>query len=1089
MISNFEFLKDKFPILFNLGSLAEKYCYTDSNSCLTKLGMIGETIVNLIVIYDNVLLPEKNNAAIKIKFLHSEGLLTKDLVDILNELRDKRNKAVHKNYSSTSDSKLLLEMTHSLCEWFMQTYGDWNYKSKKFIMPQDNQEEFSFDKVAEEKLEIKLKSEAESVARNSEKIKREERVKRVNVVSNNRRKSEAEVRFIIDKQLRQVGWEVDSENLKYSKGISPSKGRNIAISEWPTISKDGKKGFADYVLFIGLKMVGIIEAKAEHKDVSSVIDYQCKEYSQNIRDEDYTYIYDLSREYKVPFVFASNGRKYLEQYKTKSGIWFLDLRKPFNVPRPLSGWISPEGIMELLDKDIENGNEKLKKLSNDFLRDEDGLNLREYQLKAIDEVEKAVINGKKNVLLAMATGTGKTRTILGIIYRFLKSNRFKRILFLVDRTSLGEQAQDVFKEVKIEELMTLDNIYNIKGLNDSEIDKETRVKVATVQSMVKQLIYNDEEKMPSVTDYDLIIVDEAHRGYILDRDMSDTEFLYDNHIDYQSKYRFVIDYFDAIKIGLTATPALQTTEIFGAPVFKYTYREAVIDGFLVDHDAPYNIKTKLNTEGIHYNSGDKVAVYDNVTGEILNSEEIDDEIDFNVEDFNRKVITENFNRTVLKEIASYIDPEDSSQGKTLIYAVDDKHADMIVSILKEIYANFEIDNNAIMKITGSVGGGNPRKVQEAIKRFKNEKFPSIAVTVDLLTTGIDVPEITNLVFMRCVKSRILFEQMLGRATRLCNKINKTHFNIFDAVGVYDALKDFNTMKPAVVDSSTTFNRLIDILHGVENEEEINYQIDQIIGKIQRKKRSIKEGKDLENFISLSGGKNPDEFINEIKCKDFKTAKDFIISYRNLFDFLEKTKSTNKLDRIIISDKEDDLLEVTRNYGNFDKPEDYLDSFSEYLKNNMNEITALKIICTKPRELTRKDLKDLKLILDREGFDENKLNSAISNLTNEEISSDIISIIRRYAIGSPLLNIEDRVKDAVKKLEKKYKFSKIQLKWLERIENYLIKELVFDLDVFESDTRFKREGGFNKINKAFNNELENIIIELKEYLYDDGGKSA
>ena len=245
MISNFEFLKDKFPILFNLGSLAEKYCYTDSNSCLTKLGMIGETIVNLIVIYDNVLLPEKNNAAIKIKFLHSEGLLTKDLVDILNELRDKRNKAVHKNYSSTSDSKLLLEMTHSLCEWFMQTYGDWNYKSKKFIMPQDNQEEFSFDKVAEEKLEIKLKSEAESVARNSEKIKREERVKRVNVVSNNRRKSEAEVRFIIDKQLRQVGWEVDSENLKYSKGISPSKGRNIAISEWPTISKDGKKGFAD----------------------------------------------------------------------------------------------------------------------------------------------------------------------------------------------------------------------------------------------------------------------------------------------------------------------------------------------------------------------------------------------------------------------------------------------------------------------------------------------------------------------------------------------------------------------------------------------------------------------------------------------------------------------------------------------------------------------------------------------------------------------------------------------------------------------------------------------------------------------------
>lgn len=1052
MVSNFEFLKEKFPILFNLGSLAEKYCYTDSNSCLMKLGMIGETIVNLIVIYDNVLPPKDSRADIKIRFLYSEGLLTKDLVDILNELRVKRNKAAHDNYSSVSDSKLLLEMTHSLCEWFMQTYGDWDYKSKEFIMPKDNSNDDKFYVLDEEELE-ELKNKAEVVATNSEKIDREERVKRVHMVSNNRRKSEAEVRFIIDKQLRQVGWEVDSENLKYSKGVRPSKGRNIVISEWPTMSKDGKKGFADYVMFIGLKMVGIIEAKAEYKDIPSVIDYQCKEYSRGVHKEEYINIYECTSDYKVPFIFASNGRKYLEQYKTRSGIWFLDLRKPYNVPRPLSGWISPYGIEELLKGDIEEGNRKLQESSNDFLRDEDGLNLREYQLMAIDEVERAVINGKKKILLAMATGTGKTRTILGMIYRFLKSNRFKRILFLVDRTSLGEQAQDVFKEVKIEELMTLDDIYNIKGLNDGEIDRETRVKVSTVQSMVKQLIYNDEEKMPSVTDYDLIIVDEAHRGYVLDRDMSDMEFVYDNPTNYQSKYRFVIDYFDAVKIGLTATPALQTTEIFGAPVFKYTYREAVIDGFLVDHDAPYNIKTKLNTGGIHYNSGDKVALYDNITGEILNGEEIDDEVDFNVEDFNRRVITENFNKTVLKEISNYIDPEDINQGKTLIYAVDDKHADMIVSILKEIYSEFEVDNEAIMKITGSVGGGNPRKVQEAIKRFKNERFPSIGVTVDLLTTGIDVPEITNLVFMRCVKSRILFEQMLGRATRLCDKINKTHFNIFDAVGVYDALKDFNTMKPAVVDVSVTFNNLIESLYDVEDEDEIKYQIDQVIGKLQRRKRTIKDGKDLDNFISLSGGRNPDEFIKHIKSKSFEDAKDFIISYKNLFDFLEETKATNKKDRIIISDKEDELLEVTRNYGAFDRPEDYLDSFSEYLKNNMNEIASLKIICTKPRELTRKDLKDLKLILDREGFDESKLNSAISNLTNEEISSDIISIIRRYAIGSPLLNIEDRVKDAVGRLKKKYKFSKIQEKWLKRIENYLIR-LCFKIMLIICD-KFKR----------------------------------
>lgn len=417
-------------------------------------------------------------------------------------------------------------------------------------------------------------------------------------------------------------------------------------------------------------------------------------------------------------------------------------------------------------------------------------------------------------------GTGKTRTVLGMIYRFLKTNRFKRILFLVDRTSLGEQASDVFKEVKLEDLMTLDEIYNIKGLEDKNIDKETRIQVATVQSLVKRILYNDGETMPAVTDYDLIIIDEAHRGYILDKEMGDTEILYRDQRDYQSKYRSVIEYFDAVKIALTATPALQTTEIFGQPVFKYTYREAVIEGYLVDHDAPHHLETKLSTGGIHYKSGDTVMIYDPVTGEIINSELLDDELDFDVEQFNRQVITENFNKTVLGEIARDIDPENpEEQGKTLIYAVDDQHADMIVSILRDIYSEYGVSNEAIMKITGSVGGGNPKKVQEAIKRFKNESYPSIAVTVDLLTTGIDVPEITTLVFMRRVKSRILFEQMLGRATRLCPKIHKTHFEIYDPVGVYDSLNDVNTMKPVVVNPTTSFTQLLDGLSEINDDKQ------------------------------------------------------------------------------------------------------------------------------------------------------------------------------------------------------------------------------------------------------------------------------
>ena len=188
--------------------------------------------------------------------------------------------------------------------------------------------------------------------------------------------------------------------------------------------------------------------------------------------------------------------------------------------------------------------------------------------------------------------------------------------------------------------------------------------------MVKRILYNDGDDMPAVTDFDLIIIDEAHRGYILDKEMDETEQLYRDQREYQSTYRTVIEYFDAVKIGLTATPALQTTEIFGQPVFRYSYREAVIEGYLVDHDAPHQLQTKLSTEGIHYKSGDEVTIYDPVTGELMNSELLEDELDFDIESFNRQVITENFNRAVLEEIARDIDPENpEEQGKTQIFAV------------------------------------------------------------------------------------------------------------------------------------------------------------------------------------------------------------------------------------------------------------------------------------------------------------------------------------------------------------------------------------------------------------------------------------
>lgn len=1087
MKSNFAFLKSHFPVLANFGILAEKYCYSDSNSCIMKLGMIGETIVNLMLTYDKIKIPPDCNAVTKIKILSLQGLLTPDLSDILHALRKARNKAAHTNYENIKEGQTLLEMAYSLCEWFMQTYGDLQYKHCKFVMPTEADAKSitdNDDKAAEQK----MLEETEKIAAAAKAVAADERRKRALTAASQRQKSEAETRYMIDTQLRKVGWETDTENLRYGKGIRPQKGKNLAIAEWPTLSSAGNKGRADYALFAGEKLVAVIEAKAEHKDIPSVIDYQCKEYAQNIRPEDEKYVITTWGKYKAPFVFATNGRPYLAQLETKSGIWFLDLRESANMPKALRGWISPDGMLKLLESDIEKADKALQTLPYDFLRDKDGLNLRQYQLNAIQAAENAVINGQKNILLAMATGTGKTRTVLGMIYRFLKTGRFNRILFLVDRTALGEQAEDVFNEVKLEDLKTLNDIYDIKTLEDAVFEDETKVHIATVQGMVKRLLYNDEERQPSVTDYDLIVIDEAHRGYLLDKEMGEDELLYRDQLDYQSKYRMVIEYFDAVKIALTATPALHTTQIFGKPVFKYTYREAVIEGYLVDYDAPHKIKTQFNTEGIKYNKGETLALYDPVTHEITNSEVLQDEMNFDVEKFNKQIITPSFNRTVLEEIARDIDPEDVMQGKTLIYAVDDEHADLIVKILKEIYTNYGIDNDAVMKITGSVAGGNKRKVQEAIKRFKNERFPSIAVTVDLLTTGIDVPEITTLVFMRRVKSRILFEQMLGRATRLCPKINKTHFEIYDPVGVYDSLEEVNTMQPVSADPKTTFAQLLDGLEVLEDEAHIKNAVAQIIAKLQRVKRRLTK-EEVNEFKDLAAGLTVEGFIQKIESLPAAEARNTLLMEASLLEMLDDKHRHGGYTKVI-SDKQDKFLIRERGFGkNEQRPEDYIEAFEDFVKNNVNEIAALNIICTRPKELTRETLKSLRMALAQNGFTTQQLNTAVSEITSEEITADIISLVRRYAIGSPLVSHQARIRRAVDKLKKAHNFSRVELNWLSRIESYLLNESVMNVKVFDEDERFKTNGGYKRLNQIFRNNLEGIITELNEYLYDDGGRTA
>ena len=204
----------------------------------------------------------------------------------------------------------------------------------------------------------------------------------------------------------------------------------------------------------------------------------------------------------------------------------------------------------------------------------------------------------------------------------------------MDRSALGEQAAGEFTTTNVISARTFSDIFNLEGLETKVPDTETKIHICAIQGLVKRVLYAAEPaEVPPIDQYDLIVVDECHRGYLLDRELSDAELTFRNQADYASKYRRVLEHLDAVKIGLTATPALHTVQIFGKPVYTYSYREAVIDGFLIDHEPPIRIITELSQGGIHYDRGDAIDLLNTRTGTVQ-STQTPDEIDFEVEAFN-----------------------------------------------------------------------------------------------------------------------------------------------------------------------------------------------------------------------------------------------------------------------------------------------------------------------------------------------------------------------------------------------------------------------------------------------------------------------
>ncbi|WP_397539813.1 type I restriction-modification system endonuclease [Rummeliibacillus pycnus] len=1075
MNSNFMFFTGQWTVLKNLGESAEKNIYRDPHTTIMKLRLLGETIAKFILAAENVTEPYQAKQVDRINIMRREGIAEAELIEIFETLRRKGNYAMHEaGYGSSIEAEALVQLAFRLSIWFMEVYVDWDFQTPTYHKPDPVPDEEKLrhqfelqlkaleaeyaekEKELEQQL-VKVASNAETEAPENKK----ERKRKSKLFINKHQLSEAETRTIIDEQLRAAKWEVDTEQLNYQKHKTvPQKNRNMAIAEWPT-----KHGRADYALFIGLKLVGIIEAKPQRKNIPASLDSQAKVYAKNLSKVDDEEFLPVKGEYQVPFIYATNGRPYLKQLADASGIWFWDARTPHKHAHPLEGWHSPADLQLLLDQDDSESTELLNAM------DINKFGLRYYQQKAVLAAEQTINVGQRKMLIAMATGTGKTRTAIALMYRLIASKKARRILFLVDRNPLGQQTIDSLKDTKIEGLAFSD-IYNISELANMPPEVETRVHIATVQSMVRRVYYNNGEDMPTVGQYDFIIVDEAHRGYTGDREMTEEELLFTDQNDYVSQYRRVIDYFDATVLGLTATPALHTTKIFGMPIYKYSYSEAVMDGYLVDHEPPYLFKTKLSEDGISFKKNEEVEAYDAATGQIV-LEKMEDNLRFDVEQFNKRVITESFNKAILDELTNYIDPE--SKEKTLIFAATDHHADLIVRLLKQSYEERGdvVDDDAIVKITGSI-----YKPNEAIKKFKNENMPNIVVTVDLLTTGIDVPAISNIVFLRRVQSRILYDQMLGRATRLCPEIGKTHFNIFDAVGIYDKLQAYTEMKPVVKKQNQTIEQLSDDFQNAQTEEEAAYFREQLVAKIQRRKQKLDdEGK--RKFEELSHGITIDAWAQDIKSYTPQQAQNNSL----LFQYLSEYRITGE--KQYISHQVDYVKPVERGYGKGnERPQDFLNGFVDYIKNNINKIPALQIICSRPKDLTRDDLRSLVTILETKGFKESHLQTAWKQTKNEDIAADIISFIRQAALGEALVDHETRVKNAMNKVMSLHNWNPRQKKWLDRIEKQLLQVPVLALNPKEAfqEEPFASKGGYKIMHREFGESIDSIVETINDNLY-------
>jgi type I restriction enzyme, R subunit len=881
----------------------------------------------------------------------------------------------------------------------------------------------------------------------------------------------------IDPRMKAAGWRI----VPFVEGKSiAAYGPGAAVAEFQTTA-----GPADYALCDEGQVLGVVEAKKLTVGPGGVLP-QAERYSAGLVSEDApTY---GEKAFKAPFLYSTNGEI----------VRFHDVRQDLNLSRELSAFHTPAALREMLGRSPEAETASLASIpANAFLR--------AYQLDANQAIEDAVAARRRKMLVTMATGTGKTVTLVNEIYRLMKSGVARRVLFLVDRRALAAQAVRAFSSFEAEPGLKFDKIYELYSQrfhredfgDDSEFDPkvlptkyltdprggEAFVYVSTIQRMTINLFGRDAVFIPGdeerdddaekldipIHAFDLIVADECHRGY------SSSEV---------SVWRKTLDHFDGIKVGLTATPAAHTMAYFEHIAYRYDYERAVREGFLVDYDVVI-IKSDIRMNGVFLKQGEHVANVDPESGQ-QEFDFLEDERVFDTGKLEREITAPDSNRKILKEIQKYAAEHEKEFGrfpKTLLFAHNDlahtSHADQVVTIARELFGRGEA---FVAKITGKVD----RPLQR-IREFRNRPNPGIVVTVDLLTTGIDIPDLEFLVFLRPVKSRILFEQMLGRGTRKGERhSDKSHFVVFDCFDgtllEYFRSATAITAEPPESDKKTT----VEIIDDIWQNRDRDYSTRRLIKRLQRIEKQISgDARELlARFIPQGDmGAFAAELIESLR-RDF-TGCMRILRDKDFQDLLVKYPRPQR--SFIVALEAADVVEsewlIKGGTGKEYKPNDYLQAFEAYVQSHATEVQAISILLSRPQAWSPEALHELRQALTQapEHFTEANLQRAFQ-VTHHKALVDIISMVKRAAIDSAeLFTADERVTAAITKVTAGREFNLEQAKWLDYIRQHLIANLSIDREDFEAVPVLSNRGGWGRANKVFDGALGDLIEQLNQEL--------